>query len=140
MNKAHNRIIVPLLLFLFLASNGMANIPTYDSHPPRWEQLGMKKVNYRVERDEIFVTAREGTFTAVKLRVLKAPINMRKMVIHYRNGSTQEVVLKKNFARGGESRVIDLKGGKRVIKKVVFWYDSKNYSRSRATIQLWGRY
>jgi len=130
------------LLFSLLASLSVGSAALLPPTPSflRWEMLGARKIKYRVERDEILVTAREGGFTAVKLKFLHAPVNMRKMTIHFRNGDTQEVVLKNNFARGGESRVIDLKGGKRVIRKVVFWYDSKNRAARRATIQLWGRH
>lgn len=141
MNKIQKGFLMSALLMALFALLRMSQAasPAEMARPPRWEQLGMKKVNYRVDYDEIRITASEGGFTAVKLRVLQAPINMRRMVIHFGNGETQEVILKNNFPRGGESRVIDLKGGKRIIKKVVFWYDSKNLARNRATIQLWGR-
>ena len=36
-------------------------------NPPRWEKLGQRRVNYGLDRDEILVTAREGTFTALRL-------------------------------------------------------------------------
>jgi hypothetical protein len=113
----------------------------FSSHvPPKWELLGLRKVNYALDRDEIQVRAKEGLFSAVKIKVNQAPINLRRMVIHYGNGSTQEVIIRKNIPAGGESRVIDINGGRRVVKKVVFWYDTKNMGRRRATLALWGRH
>ncbi|MFQ5448041.1 MAG: hypothetical protein ACE5FF_14030 [Saprospiraceae bacterium] len=108
--------------------------------PPRWEKLGQRKVNYALDRDEIMVTAREGRFTALKFKVRKGGINMHKMVVHYRNGGKQEIELRNRIPAGGESRVINLKGNKRIITKVVFWYDTKNFSMRRGTLELWGRH
>lgn len=129
-----------LVLFLSLSTFSFVSPSPAETeaYPPRWERLGVRKVNYRADRDEIIVTAREGTYSAVKLKVTQSPLNMRRMVIHYRNGQSQEVVIRKNFPRNSESRVIDLKGGKRVIQKVVFYYDTQG-RRGRATVQLWGR-
>lgn len=102
-----------------------------------WQKLGSKKVNYRLDRDEINVTIREGLFNKIKFKVKNGGVNMHKVVVHFGNGGTQNIKLKNNFRRGSESRVIDLEGGNRVIRKVVFWYDSKNVSLRKARVELW---
>jgi hypothetical protein len=106
----------------------------------KWEKLGQRKVNFKLDKDEIGVGRFEGFFTALQVKVKDGPINMHKMIVHYRNGSEQEVELKNNFTAGSESRVIDLPGNKRVISKVVFWYDTKDFSNSKAVVELWGRH
>ncbi len=103
-----------------------------------WERLGKRTVNYGLDKDEIIVTAREGKFRAIKLAFNGGRMNMHRCVIHYANGEKQNVALKKQYGPGDESRVIDLKGNSRVITKVVFWYDSKNLARRKATVALWG--
>jgi len=105
-----------------------------------WELLGKKKVNYGLDRDEIKVTAKEGLFSKLHLRVKRAPINLHKVTIHFGNGQTQNVNIKKNIAKGGKTRIIDINGGKRVIKKVVMWYDTKNRSKARAVVQVFGKH
>ena len=57
---------------------------------------------------------------------------MHKLVVHYGNGETENIELRNNFSAGSESRVIDLRGNKRVIQKIVFWYDTKNLARRNA--------
>lgn len=111
-----------------------------DFDPPRWEKLGTKTINFGLDRDEIHVHAREGKFTAVKLMVRRAGINMHKCVIHFENGETQEVAMRGSIMAGGESRVIDLEGNNRLIEKVVFWYDTKNFRNRKGVIELWGRH
>lgn len=108
--------------------------------PPRWEKLGQRRVDYTRDRDEILVTAREGFFTALKIRVKRAPIQMHRMVIHFADGSTREVELREHIRAGGSSRVIDLPGNKRIIRKVVFVYDTRNSAPRKAVVELWGRH
>lgn len=105
-----------------------------------WELLGVKKVDYALDRDEVLVTAREGRFTGLKVRVKHSPINLHKISIHYGNGEVDEIEVRNNIPAGGETRVIDLPGNKRIIQKVVFWYDTKNLARGKAVVELWGRH
>lgn len=127
------------MVFLALFATLAASF-TLHQESAGWELLGMRKINYGLDRDEIIVTRAEGTFNAIKLRVKRSPINMHKLVVHYGNGETHEVELRNNFAAGSESRVIDLPGAQRVIKKVVFWYDTKNLAGRKGVIELWGRH
>lgn len=104
-----------------------------------WEVLGSKKVNYRLDRDEITVGASEGgVFTKLKLGVTAGSLNMHKMVVVYGNGERDEIPLRHNFSGRSTSRVIDLEGNRRIIKKVIFWYDSDSTSRRRATLTVAG--
>lgn len=137
-----------ITVLLFTATLGLVSmeastpLPTSsDANPPRWEKLGARKVNYGLDHDEVLVTVREGRFSAVKLRVLKGGVHMHKMVIHFGDGTRQNVDLRNKIPAGGETRVINLKGNKkRVIRRVEFWYDTKGFARGRATVQLWGRH
>ena len=130
-----------LLASLFLLSAGFASEAVLlPAGGPRWEKLGRRQVNRAVDRDEILVTAREGVFTAVKLRIRNSGINMHRMVIHFRNGQPQEITLRNNLPAGGETRVIDLDGRRRIITKVVFWYDTQGLINDKAVVELWGRH
>ena len=131
-----------LLTLLFAFSLHAAPSLVFDAaeQGPRWEKLGTRKVKYAIDRDEILVTRMEGRFTAIKIKVKGAPIDMMKCTIHFGNGQSQDVALRNTIPAGGETRVIDIAGGARVIKSVVFWYDTKNRARKRATVELWGRH
>ena len=120
---------------------GSPSLIENDNRPPHgWEKLGTRQVNFKADRDEITVTGREGAFTSLKIKVKNAPINITKMIVHFRNGQKQDIAIRQNIPAGGESRVIDLKGKKRIIKKVVFYYDTKNRARRRATVELFGKH
>lgn len=108
--------------------------------PPKWERLGSRKVDFGLDKDTIVVGAHEGAFTKLKIEVRGGSLNMHRMVVHFKNGDKQEVQLKHNFVKGNGSRIIDLKGNKRLIKKITFHYDTKNNSKKKATIHVFGRH
>ena len=133
------------MLFFFAASTVLANhqVISFQNdgiYPPKWEKLGQRKVDYKLDKDEIYVTAREGRFTAIKLGVRKAAVNFHKVTVHYRNGATQNIKLKNRIAPGNATRTINLDGNRRIIKKVVFWYDTKNSGDQKAVVELWGKH
>ncbi|GAI77015.1 unnamed protein product, partial [marine sediment metagenome] len=104
----------------------------------RWELLGVKKINKTYDRDVISVTATEGTFDALKFKVKYRPVTIYDMKVHYGNGSVEDIKIRYHVQAGGASRIIDLRGRDRIIKKVVFRYETKAFSGKRAEIRLFG--
>lgn len=107
--------------------------------PSDWQKLGQRTVNHALDRDEIVVTARRGTFEKIRLRVKHRAVTFRDVKVHYANGDVQDIKLSKHIPAGGYTRVIDLYGGDRVIRKVVFWYNTTRVRGRRAEVALWGR-
>ncbi len=134
------KLFATALIALFAMSFQTSTVTAVDEASRPWELLGEKKVNYGLDRDEIVVTAQEGFFTGLKLKVKRSPINMHKLAVHYGNGEVQEIELRENFRAGTESRVLDLPGNKRIIRKVVIWYDTNNLARGKGVVELWGRH
>ena len=105
----------------------------------RWELLGERTVTDRLDHDVIVVTAARGDFTAIKLGVRRAGVDFHRVVVHYANGGDQELELRATIPAGGETRVIDLRGGERVIRSVEFWYDARTIRGRRAVVRVWAR-
>jgi len=93
--------------------------------PVRWEQLGSRKINHTLDRDVIYVTGVEGSFNALKIKVINKPIALYDIKVNYRNGGVEDIKTRINLPAGGESRGIDLRGRNRVIEKVVLRYETK---------------
>ena len=132
-------LLVCAALVTFSFTVPTTETPT-DNLPPRWEKLGQRNVNYQLDRDEIPVTARDGRFTKLRIRTEKSGINLHRFTIHFANGQTQTVEVNQSIAPNTTSRAFDLPGNKRIIQKVVFWYDTKNFARQRGRVELWGRH
>ena len=105
----------------------------------KWEHLGAAKVNGHLDYDEIMVTALEGDFSAIKLFVENEGIQFERVVVHFGNGRKEEIVLRDFIPAGGESRVIDLPGRDRIIRKVVFFYKSNAATKRKGKVVLYGR-
>ena len=108
--------------------------------PGDWEKLGSRVVNMQADHEEIMVTAKEGVFTKVRLKIMKAPIHLTNINIVFGNGENKNVVFNKKFTAGSFTRVIDLPGNKRFIKKVKLNYKSVPVGKGRAVITLFGKH
>ena len=121
--------------FLFISFSSQSQQKAKD-----WRRLGSRAVDYRADFDLIHVGAKEGGFTKLKIAVTGGALNMHKMVVTYMNGTKEEIELRHNFKKGSTSRVIDIRGGKRLIKNIKFIYDTKNLAHKKAKIHVFGRH
>lgn len=104
-----------------------------------WRMLGSTTANHSSDHDVIIVAGPYDYFRKIKFRVVDAPLNMRKMLIRYDDGGLPEnIELRNKIPKGGESRLIDLRGGRRKLKSVEFWYDTKGILQGRAKVLLFG--
>ncbi|MCC6621070.1 MAG: hypothetical protein IT385_07430 [Deltaproteobacteria bacterium] len=105
----------------------------------RWEKLGQRQVKFVGDKDTIPVTYKEGRFTAIRFDIDDGDLEMFNVVVHFGNGEKFSPDTRWNFDQGSRSRVIDLPGEARFVKKVDFYYRSK-IKKGRATINLYGRH
>lgn len=127
------------ILGILLTGIALSSFTFISSANDPWVQLGTRKVNYGLDHDVIPVTYREGYFEAIKIVVRGGALNMHKCTVYFENGGQQEVELRHNFTKGSDSRVVDLKGNKRLIEKIELWYDTKNIADRKAVVVIWGR-
>ena len=140
--NAFFKTLLSLSFFFAMTISVFASPPvnTFEEEfPPRWEKLGSRKVKFDVDKDVITVTRWDGRFNAVRLKVEKSDINLYRFVIHYGNGTKQEYRVNKMIRAGNFTRLIDLRGNRRVINRVEFFYETKGYEGRKATVELWGR-
>ena len=68
-----------------------------------------------------------------------APLELRRLVVTYDNGAPDKLDVRENIPKGGESRAIDLKGvGKRSIRRIDFWYETKGLLNGQADVTVFG--
>ena len=89
--------------------------------------------------DVIVVKGPYDNFRRIKFKVTDAPLHMHYMLVTYDNGQPDRIDVRQNIPKGGESRVIDLKGGgQRSLRRVEFWYDTKGLLNGKADVTLFG--
>ncbi len=79
-----------------------------------------------------------GTIPALQIRVDYAAIEFRHVVVHYSNGSSEEVQVRQRIRADGSTRNIELAGRDRSIESVELWYERANYGSRRPRVRLFG--
>jgi hypothetical protein len=107
--------------------------------PGQWRLIGQTHAKHTVDHDVIVVKGPYDNFRAIKFKVTDSPLQIYRMVVTYDNGAPDKIDVRQNIPKGGESRVIDLRGaGKRSIRKIEFWYETKGILNGKADVTLFG--
>jgi len=103
-----------------------------------WHKIGETTVNFNTDRDEVVVRGAD-KFAALKFKVMDVPIHLMDMEAYFDDGNKQDINVNFPIKPKGESRVIELEGGERDLKKVVFVYKTMTNRNDReAHIEIWG--
>ena len=130
------RFLKAFLLVAAVASSGFATLST--GMYQQWKFIGEKRVSFLIDRDVIHVTGNDN-YRQIKLKVTDGPVHILDMDVYFENGDKFDVSVRSRIPKGGESRVIDLPGGSRSIKKIEFWYETKGFLKGRGRVAVWGR-
>lgn len=133
---------VSLIMIVAMGVIGFSSFKTTSNEREsvKWDKLGMRTVNMKADHDVINVRAVEGFFTKLKFKILKAPLFVKNVRVVFGNGADKNIVFNKRFAAGTETRVIDLPGNKRIIKKIILNYKTPKTGHGKAIVSVWGRH
>src|SRR5262245_59059701 len=149
MNSVVNKTIkrrfmktIAFCLLLVLSMNVMmAQVATHPKSGPAgsWRVLGTTHANHTADHDAIYVQGPYDFLRKLKFKVTDAPLNIQRMIVRYDDGGAPENInTRYEIAKGGESRVIELKGGKRKLKAIEFRYETKGLLNGKADVTLFG--
>ncbi len=116
------------------------NNPTADMYDRKgWVKVGEANADLRKDRDVINVT-NYNRFTAMKFFVTEASLEIMDLNVYFANGDKQDISVRSMIKEGGESRVIDLDGKTRDIKRIEFVYKTApNQGKDRAHVEIWAK-
>lgn len=104
-----------------------------------WDRLGSRTVEFRQDRDTIFVGRNEGRFRVIMLEVTDGSVEMDNIRVVFGNGRSFSPATRLVFGENSRSRVIDLPGAARIIERITFNYRSLRTGQGRATVSVYGR-
>ena len=128
--------IIKTLLFI-CACFALCSFFSPRSNGP-WVFIGDKIAAYTTDRDVLHVEGNDA-FRQIKLKITGANLHILDVVIFFENDEEMDVQLRSRYRQGQESRVIDLPGGLRRIKKIEFLYSTVGFVKGRARVAVWGR-
>jgi len=132
-----------IMLVLFLAVAGINSSITAQtkmvvSDKKGWHKIGETTVDFTKDRDEVTVIGAD-RFAALIFKVDDAPINLMDIEVFYESGDNQKVNVNFPIKAAGQSKEIDLKGGERSIKKIVFVYKTLSNAKDvKAHVEIYG--
>ncbi|MFM2362531.1 MAG: hypothetical protein RLZZ316_1433 [Bacteroidota bacterium] len=131
--------VVTLLLIAGMQVNAQRVVKPRPGNTGSWRLLGTVQAGYAADHDIIIIRGPFDYFRRLKFKVTDAPLHMHRMVVRYDDSALPENIdLRFNIPKGGESRIIDLRGRKRKLKSVEFWYDTKGLFNGKADVTLFG--
>ena len=125
-----------VLAGFFAAS--LAGIATVPALAASWVLLGKRTVNLIYDHDTIRVGAGAGLYNRLRLTVTGNSVFMDSMKVTFANGDVFNVPIRFLFVPGSSSRIIDLPGALRYIRRVDFRY-TKLIGGGTAVLALEGR-
>jgi hypothetical protein len=105
-----------------------------------WVRLGSVNAGHDADHDRITVTGPHDNFRKLKFKVKNASLTMRQVVVTYDDGVPEKLDVKENLAAGAETRVIDLHGGKRSVRTIEFWHETKGNKGDKAEVVAFGQH
>ena len=66
---------------------------------------------------------------SIQLRISGGAINFERVIVRYGNGTQEEIAIRSRIPDGGQTRVIDLPGERRIIQSLDLWYGRDKWSR-----------
>lgn len=103
--------------------------------------LGQTRISFGTDFDYLAIAndCDRPSVSAMKIRVIKAPVEIQSISIRYGNNKTEQLPVRKNFAKDSESKWFDLKGDRRCVKAVAVLGKTKNQASKEALVQFYGR-
>ena len=101
-----------------------------------WDFLGNSQVDGGQDHGRIQITRRGIHFRTIQLRVSGQAIFFDHLVVHFEDGTSQELIVSDRISPGGKSYVIDLLG-ERSLQSVELWYYKEPWGRN-PTVSVYG--
>jgi hypothetical protein len=112
--------------------------PVFDSKG--WTMLGEQSVDGRRDKDTIKVSKYAGQFDQLTMVVLDSDLDLKDFVIKFGDNDKEKwsPSFKQVFKEGSRTRVIDLPGKDRIIRKIELAY-ANIAGGGKAKVQIWAR-
>ncbi|WP_395326965.1 hypothetical protein WBP06_09605 [Novosphingobium sp. BL-8H] len=126
--------------FLTVAGLTLAHSAATNAAPANgWAYVGTTHAKHFNDHDTLVVNGPNNVFRELKIGVKGASLHVQRLVVTYGNGLMDDVPVNYKIPKDGESKPIPMKYGKREVKKIDFWYDTKGWLHGTAAVSVYGR-
>ena len=126
--------LIAMAAFVALAPRALAA----DDEDKDWKVMGDAQIERKGGTAEIKVGGEEGLVKQIKFEVRGTDVEFKKVTVTYEKGDPEEIDVRDKVRRGGKTRAFNLKGGNRVIKRVLIAFTVDKDADRDARIVLMG--
>jgi len=101
-----------------------------------WDFLGYTQIDISQDHGRIQITRRDVHFRTIQLRVSGETIFFDRLVVHFDDGTSRELMVCDRISPGGRNYVIDLLG-ERSLESVELWYYKEPWCQN-PTVSVYG--
>ena len=101
--------------------------------------LGSTRLSQQESDTDVVRTSCKPRLNAIKLGAKRGQVEVETLWVRFRNGETERLGVRDRIAQGGETRWIDLPGGKRCVVAVGVIGDTE-LSLDQARVDIYGRW
>ena len=131
------KILAPFLSILFVAV--CFELSAQESSPllsDQWEHVGTRKIDKKIEKDNIPVTVADGNFKKLILIAENRDIIIKQCIIQFEDDTRQIVNLRKKVEKDTASPEIDVTGGgSQRIESFLISYEA---NKKKGKVKLYG--
>ena len=102
----------------------------------RWVLLGTAHVDKNDDHKTIHVGEQAGQFRKIQVRVNGGAIDLQRLIVHFGNGTQEELAVSDRVRSGGKTPELDLPGERHTIDGVELWF-SKEYGDTRPEVSVY---
>jgi hypothetical protein len=130
--------VVLVLLGLWVNTSFSQKPAVVADNDDGWKRIGQVTASFKKQNESIVVLGAD-EFTAVRLKVSEAPINIERLQVFYESGDMEEINVRSELQAGSQTKSFNLKHPDRDIKKVAFTYKTlPNFTGEKADVELYG--
>ena len=118
------------VLFVFAVASPIA-------HAKHWVLLGTAHVDKSEDHKTIHVGSEAGQFHSIQLRVSGGAVEFQRVIVHFGDGSKEELADAGRVRSGVKTRELNLPGERRTIDSVELRYSKENLD-TRPEVALYG--
>ena len=102
-----------------------------------WNFLGYTEVDGNRDHGRIEITRRDRLFRTIQLRFTGDAIFLDRFIIHFGNGTSQELVIGARISPGGSEYVVQFPDNGGALESVEFWYFKEHWDHN-PSVSLYG--
>lgn len=101
---------------------GLASMIPSPARGQVWDFMGDAQIHSTRDHEKIQVTRRNALFQSIQLRVSGDAVFFDHLVLHFGDGTSEEMVVEGRIWPGGKNRLISFSGERRAVESVELWY------------------